>query len=208
MERDVTEDEGISPPGGSRRDFLRKSAIAGGTVVFAAPVIQTIGMKAAGAQTISPHGPGDECDTQISVNYSVGGKLEFGSNGDFNGNGPCDLSGCPTFGNADDIEHLKMAVTSASWITETTVAGRRCVRFDLGALETHLNAHHVDNCSISAVMVKAGSNRSTDLVCETQGGGNGVLTVCRQHVEANGHIKDVSNVSLCLCCRVVEAPRA
>lgn len=43
----------------SRRDLLRKGAVLGGAVVWAAPVVQTLGMGRAYAQTASPTGDKD-----------------------------------------------------------------------------------------------------------------------------------------------------
>jgi hypothetical protein len=40
--------------GVSRRDFLKRGAALGGAIAWATPVVQTIGMRAAFAQTASP----------------------------------------------------------------------------------------------------------------------------------------------------------
>jgi hypothetical protein len=46
-----------SEVGLSRRDMLRRSAIVGGALLWAAPVVQSVGMRAAGAQPAPTYGP-------------------------------------------------------------------------------------------------------------------------------------------------------
>ncbi len=51
----------------SRRDLLRKGAVLGGAVVWATPVVQTLGMGRAYAQTASPTGDSDISYIGINV---------------------------------------------------------------------------------------------------------------------------------------------
>ncbi len=51
----------------SRRDLLRKGAVLGGAVVWATPVVQTLGMGRAYAQTASPTGDGGKDISYIGI---------------------------------------------------------------------------------------------------------------------------------------------
>lgn len=48
----------LEPRGVNRREFLRRAAVTGATVAWAAPVVQTIGMGRAAAQSTTPCAPG------------------------------------------------------------------------------------------------------------------------------------------------------
>jgi hypothetical protein len=59
----TTEETDITPAGASRRDMLKKAAVAGAAVTWAAPAVQILGSGAAGAQT----GPGSVCPGCIDI---------------------------------------------------------------------------------------------------------------------------------------------
>src|SRR5262249_25727554 len=113
------------------------------------------------------------------------------------------LSGCADGGTATDIAALKNLVTSVAWTSVVTVNGKKCIQFNLGTLQGIHNATSTENCSLTAIAVKAGSDASTDLVCEPQNPPTtSTFTSCRTHIESNGQTKDVSSVTICLCCKV------
>jgi hypothetical protein len=70
-----------SEVGMSRRDLLRRSAIVGGALLWAAPTIQTVGMKAAGAQVAGEPSPGT-CAACYCWSLKANGRVrkEFGFN--------------------------------------------------------------------------------------------------------------------------------
>jgi hypothetical protein len=57
----------------SRRDALKRGAILGGTLVWAAPVVQTIGMTKAYAADPSGPGNGENGPSYIAMNITCGG---------------------------------------------------------------------------------------------------------------------------------------
>lgn len=97
----------------TRRDLLRRGAVLGGAVVWATPVVQTLGMGRAFAQTASP------VETRISfiaMNVQCGGTLRYvkweegeGWEGPDpgNGNAQCKL---PSIGEPTDGGQLGISV--------------------------------------------------------------------------------------------------
>jgi hypothetical protein len=69
---DVPED---TSQGISRRDLLRKGAVLGGAVVWVTPVVQTLGMGRAFAQTASPE-PGQDI-SYVGINVVCEGESYF-----------------------------------------------------------------------------------------------------------------------------------
>ena len=87
-----------SEMGMSRRDLLRRSAIVGGALLWAAPTIQTVGMKAAAAQVGGPS-PGS-CAACYCWSLNSGRvKKEFGFNGAPNVPGLQSAQDCADFCN-------------------------------------------------------------------------------------------------------------
>ena len=70
MEERVGEEQG---QGITRRDLLRKGAVLGGAVVWTTPVVQTLGMGRAFAQTASPEPNGDKEISYIGINVICNG---------------------------------------------------------------------------------------------------------------------------------------
>jgi hypothetical protein len=86
-----------SEVGMSRRDLLRRSAIVGGALLWAAPTIQTVGMKAAGAQVGGPS-PGT-CAACYCWSLNPTGRVnhEFGFNDGPNAPGLQSVADCDAF---------------------------------------------------------------------------------------------------------------
>jgi hypothetical protein len=61
----------------TRRDLLRRGAVLGGAVVWATPVVQTLGMGRAFAQTASPveNGGGGKDVSYAAISWECGGQL-------------------------------------------------------------------------------------------------------------------------------------
>ena len=206
----MTDDNSEVDPGGtSRRDFIRKGAIVGGALVWAVPAVQSIGMRAASAQTVSPP-DNPPCDTQMTVNVAANGtSWSLGDDGVVPGRGTCDFVGgvCADVGTDSDRAALFDAIQNSGWSQRVTVDGHGCVAFDLDILEAYHNQNTIENCSLTAILVKAGSVHSTTAVCQDESSPTTrQFTICRlQEVNpVNGQLetKDVSSVTLCLCCHV------
>ena len=61
----------MNKDGLSRRDFLKRSAALGGTLVWVAPVVQVVGMRPAFAQSVSP-----ACTDFFAIKFEQGGLCE------------------------------------------------------------------------------------------------------------------------------------
>jgi hypothetical protein len=185
--------------GGSRRDFIKRSAIVGGALVWAAPAVQTIGMRAAAAQTISP--PDAPCDTQIAMNINDKGQWIFDGDGDFTAPDRCDLAGCSSFGSTADLKDLKTAVTTAKWWSLVTIDGKQAFTFDLKVLADTYNGFSVNNIHVNALALRT-AGKCTGLpaqLCEPVPPPTGQQFTVTRGDDPCG----VQTVSLCLCAQVI-----
>lgn len=137
----------------TRRDLLRRGAVLGGAVVWTTPVVQTLGMGRAFAQTASPTGGKDI--SYIGINVDCGGgdaffaKWEDGQWEDMPGAAP----------SCADKEDLPQGVDGSGKgfiITDGPTAACK---------ELFVPAEY-ENCTV-LVWVKAGDESSTSEPCNT-----------------------------------------
>ncbi|HVR79022.1 MAG TPA: hypothetical protein VMS99_11615 [Acidimicrobiia bacterium] len=136
----------------SRRDLLRRGAVLGGAVMWTTPVVQTLGMGRAFAQTASPVDGGK--DISYFVIHWDCGDGEFHTKFDENGQ--------PDPGATPDCEMSLEGSTPANLPPGITVgaASGACVTITV----------HPDfaDCEILEVLLKAGSSQSTDDPCQSR----------------------------------------
>jgi len=131
----------------TRRDLLRRGAVLGGAVVWTTPVVQTLGMGRAFAQTASPTGK----DISYLVIHWDCGEGEFHTKFE---------NGQQQAGATPDCEMSLEGSTAANLpagISVGTPSGP-CVTITVDA--------SFANCTILEVLLKAGSEASTDDPCQ------------------------------------------
>ena len=179
--------EGFSPaeetPGVSRREALKKGAVVGGTVLWAAPLVQSLGMSAAAAQTVSPGpgpgpGPGPVPDVKgisfIVFRFSCGGTT-YAVKVDSPGQGDQSCGSVPTNDKGQDCG----LVVGASDVN----GGTACTRFTLsnvknsGGETVQTTVRLGAGCTFISGYAKWGSDQSTSEPC-VPASAAGVFTGC------------------------------
>ncbi|MBW3548198.1 MAG: hypothetical protein KY452_08725 [Actinobacteria bacterium] len=177
-----------TPSGVTRREAIKKGAIVGGTVMWVAPLVQTVGMSSASAQTASPQ-PGDCVCTRAEsfdvtatftglVSGSVGPVMNFPDEG-------ADGEDC--------LAELPLSVTAPNTLTAFltanadcvggTTSGGTCSAFvqlaDLAVDLTAINA--ALDVKLNADVVRAEASCTcagcTASACITQTQGEAILTI-------------------------------
>jgi hypothetical protein len=148
----------------SRRDLLKRGAALGGAVMWATPVVQTLGMGRAFAQTASPVGGKDISYIGINVicedpDDSFFAKWEDGAWEESPG-------AAPECADKDDLPNGLDGMTKGFSITMINSSCAEVTVPDLG------------DCTVD-IWVKAGSSESTATPCNKYDNvGPGVITVC------------------------------
>lgn len=144
----------------TRRDLLRRGAALGGAVVWATPVVQTLGMGRAFAQVPSPTGGKGISYIGINATCTEGGnyfaKWEDGGWEESPGNAP----------SCADKEDLPDGVNGMTKGISVILVSDSCAQITLPAGCTYV------------VWVKGGSEQSTEEPCNEYNLGPGTHTVC------------------------------
>jgi hypothetical protein len=135
----------------SRRDLLRRGAVLGGAVMWTTPVVQTLGMGRAFAQTASPTGGKDI--SYFVIHWDCGDG-EFHTK--FNENGQAEAGKTP------DCEMSLEGSTAASAPAGITVSAANgpCVSITVDP--------SFAGCGTLEVLLKAGSSKSTSEPCQAR----------------------------------------
>ena len=152
---DEVNDQGIT-----RRDLLRRGAALGGAVVWTTPVVQTLGMGRAFAQSTSPEGGKDISYIVIQWDCGDGLKHTKWESGSWQAGA---LPDC-----ADQVGASSTASSSPVGITIDSVSGP-CASITVSDAYA--------NCTVSAFL-KAGSSQSTTDPCQMRSLAVGTQTVC------------------------------
>lgn len=155
---------GEESQGITRRDLLRRGAVLGGAVVWTTPVVQTLGMGRAFAQTASPEGGKDI--SYIGVNVDCGDTKFFVKfeDGDWE-NKPGNAPSC-----VDSKDEIFEGMNGGSLGFGVTMLSDSCARLSI--------PEAYRGCTLT-IWVKAGSEGSTAEPCNTVPyNGEASLTVC------------------------------
>lgn len=177
----TTDDDSRS--GVTRRDAIKKGAIVGGTVLWVAPLVQSVGMGSASAQTVSPGGGPCSCagtssfDVQATlsglVNASVGPLQNFP-----------DESGCLASLSVTTTGALNAFITATADCVGGTTTGGTCSSFvelvgldvDLRAINTALDIQ-LDASVVRAEATCNCAGGCTARSCITQVDGQAIVTI-------------------------------
>jgi hypothetical protein len=135
----------------TRRDLLRRGAVLGGAVVWTTPVVQTLGMGRAFAQTASPVDGGKDI-SYLVIHWDCG-------DGEFHTKVE---NGQEQAGATPDCEMQLSGSTPASLppgIEVGTVSGA-CVTITVSSAFA--------DCDVLRVLLKAGSSQSTSDPCQSR----------------------------------------
>lgn len=157
--------EGMAPEGQglTRREMLRRGAVLGGAVVWTTPVVQTLGMGRAFAQTASPEGGKDI--SYIGINVDCGETKFFVKWEDGEGweNEP---GAAPSCAEKDQL----YTGASGSMGFGITLLSESCARLSI--------PEEYRGCALT-IWVKGGNENSTPEPCKTWPySGEATLTVC------------------------------
>ncbi|HJQ91899.1 MAG TPA: hypothetical protein VJ950_09340 [Acidimicrobiia bacterium] len=151
-------DQGIT-----RRDLLRRGAVLGGAVIWATPVVQTLGMGRAFAQTASPTG---KDISYMVISWTCG---EDKLHTKLNKNGASEAGATP------DCEMTldgSVAANLPAWVSVGAANGS-CVSVTVDS--SLLTA----GCTIGRILLKAGSDESTGgNACQSLNLQDGAHTYC------------------------------
>lgn len=156
---------GEESQGITRRDLLRRGAVLGGAVVWTTPVVQTLGMGRAFAQTASPEGGKDI--SYIAINVDCGTTKFFVKWEDDKGweNEPGQAPSC-----ADESDPIFDGMNGGSLGFGVTMLSESCARLSI--------PEAYRGCTLT-IWVKGGNESSTDTPCNTVPyNGEASLTVC------------------------------
>lgn len=177
-------DHEISGEGVSRRDVMRRGAVVGGSLLWATPVVQSLGGKAfAQAQPGSPGGQ-EDCDELWRFKID----REENPNGDFDsGDGGTDCK-------PDGYSSVTNLVTGTNWVGNIGGHGTVTVDFD-PADDRCAKITITGDCELLDGDAKAGSNANLECdVADPVVGFDNVYRVCLNS-------KGISHVSGVICCR-------
>ncbi len=151
-------DQGIT-----RRDLLRRGAVLGGAVMWTTPVVQTLGMGRAFAQTASPVG---KDISYMVITWTCGDDQFHTKLNEF---------GQEEAGATPDCEMTLEGSTPANlppWVTSVGAASGACV------IVTVDDDLLTGGCTRGDILLKAGSSQSTDDPCQSQSLKNGTHEYC------------------------------
>lgn len=130
----------------SRRELLRRGAVLGGAVVWTTPVVQTLGMGRAFAQTASPEGGKDI--SYLVIHWKCGGD-EYHTKFE---------NGQPQAGRTPDCELALSGSTAANLRPGITVGAVNGPCVSITVDQSVID----EGCEILEVLLKAGSSSTPD----------------------------------------------